>query len=244
MRFNRKKSLAVILLVAMMLPLCMFSANAALLGDGNGMYYQFNGDDTASLAEYKGTNKNVAVPSHIYDTPIVEVYGKAFRKNTNIESVTIPDSVTTLGDLAFYGCTSLKSVELSNSISRIESATFYNCSALEKVVMPASITYIAANSFNGAGDVTIYCYKNSYAQEFAISKNIKYVLMDCIMGDINLDGSIDITDVTLLQKGLIGLSSLDNTQTYCADVNGDGVVSITDATEIQKYLVGIESALD
>jgi hypothetical protein len=64
------------------------------------------------------------------------------------------------------------------------------------------------------------------------------------MGDINLDGSIDITDVTLLQKGLIGLSSLDNTQTYCADVNGDGVVSITDATEIQKYLVGIESALD
>lgn len=66
------------------------------------------------------------------------------------------------------------------------------------------------------------------------------------VGEINLDGTISIADVTLLQKSLVGLEklSLDLNNTYefgIADANNDGKISIGDATEIQKFLVGFES---
>ncbi|MCQ2514882.1 MAG: dockerin type I repeat-containing protein [Ruminococcus sp.] len=59
-------------------------------------------------------------------------------------------------------------------------------------------------------------------------------------GDIDLNGYVSVSDVTEIQKYIVGLtdSSSEFTEMY-ADVNFDGVVDINDATLIQKYLVGI-----
>ncbi len=59
-----------------------------------------------------------------------------------------------------------------------------------------------------------------------------------LSGDVNGDNSIDITDVTLVQKASVKLATLNDTQALLADVNGDGRVSVLDATCIQKYVVG------
>ena len=57
-----------------------------------------------------------------------------------------------------------------------------------------------------------------------------------IMGDVNLDGKVDINDATLIQKAAAKFESLSELQTKLADVSGDGDVTVKDATFIQKYI--------
>ena len=59
------------------------------------------------------------------------------------------------------------------------------------------------------------------------------------LGDVNLDGIVNIIDATEIQKHLVDLVVLNEKQLSVADVNKDGVVSILDSTDIQKILAGI-----
>lgn len=60
-----------------------------------------------------------------------------------------------------------------------------------------------------------------------------------IVGDTNLDGTVDVTDATRIQMYAAGLSDFTAEQLAVADVNGDGVVDVTDATRIQMYAAGL-----
>lgn len=62
-------------------------------------------------------------------------------------------------------------------------------------------------------------------------------------GDVNLDGTVSIDDVTLIQKYLASMVELDGEQLKAADVTGDGDVSIDDVTKIQKFLAGLVFSL-
>lgn len=53
-------------------------------------------------------------------------------------------------------------------------------------------------------------------------------------GDIDLDWEVTVKDVTLLQKHLASLVSLDKRQLFAADVDGDGRVTVKDVTMVQK----------
>lgn len=59
------------------------------------------------------------------------------------------------------------------------------------------------------------------------------------LGDVNLDGKIDIKDVTIVQMYLAGIKELSDAQLIVADVNNDNKVGIDDATTTQKYLAKI-----
>ena len=62
---------------------------------------------------------------------------------------------------------------------------------------------------------------------------------EVILGDVNQDGVVSISDATLIQKYLINTVTLSNSQQIAADVNRDGVITIRDATYIQKYIAKI-----
>lgn len=66
-----------------------------------------------------------------------------------------------------------------------------------------------------------------------------YISETGVLGDTNLDGRVDITDATLLQKYVASIEGFNETQLRNADVNKDGYVDITDATQIQKNIAGI-----
>ena len=59
-----------------------------------------------------------------------------------------------------------------------------------------------------------------------------------VVGDVNGDGKVSITDATLLQKFLAKVEEIPEGCMKFADVNGDGKVSVADATYIQKKLAG------
>ena len=51
----------------------------------------------------------------------MSIDSKAFANNTTLTSVTIPNSVTSIGGGAFVGCTSLTSITIPNSVTSIDS---------------------------------------------------------------------------------------------------------------------------
>jgi len=64
-----------------------------------------------------------------------------------IISVTMPDSVTDIGERAFMNCASLASVKISNSVTKIRESTFFNCYNLDNIIIPNSVTVIESKAF-------------------------------------------------------------------------------------------------
>ena len=66
---------------------------------------------------------------------------------TSVESVEIPDNITTFGSYAFYNCTELSDIELPDGLLFINDYAFYNCDHLTRIDIPASTDTIGANAF-------------------------------------------------------------------------------------------------
>lgn len=60
------------------------------------------------------------------------------------------------------------------------------------------------------------------------------------IGDANGDGSINVKDVTAIQRHVAEIEMLSGTALTAADSNGDGMISIDDATALQMYLAEME----
>lgn len=63
---------------------------------------------------------------------------------------------------------------------------------------------------------------------------------DFEIGDVNMDGKLNIRDATLIQKYLAKMEDLDDVQLLLADFDANGKVNVKDATAIQKYIAGIK----
>ncbi|MDO4306690.1 MAG: leucine-rich repeat protein, partial [Eubacteriales bacterium] len=72
---------------------------------------------------------------------------------SSLRSVTIPSSVTSIGESAFEYCSSLRSVTIPSSVTSIESRVFENCSSLSSVTIPSSVTSIGANAFSNCSSL-------------------------------------------------------------------------------------------
>jgi uncharacterized repeat protein (TIGR02543 family) len=74
---------------------------------------------------------------------------QAFRGCTALTSVTIPNSVTIIDQYAFTDCTSLTSVTILDSVTRIRGSAFENCTSLASITIPDSVTRIEVDAFLG-----------------------------------------------------------------------------------------------
>lgn len=64
-----------------------------------------------------------------------------------IKSVTIADTVTSVGDNVFQGCSNLTTVDLGSGITKIGDSAFYECKALTEIVLPNNVATISYQSF-------------------------------------------------------------------------------------------------
>jgi hypothetical protein len=85
----------------------------------------------------------------------------AFSNCQGLTNVVIPNSVTSLAGGIFYGCHNLTTAILPNSIIEIPAYTFWNCLSLTNVTYPNSITSIGEGAFAGCGNLTSINIPNS-----------------------------------------------------------------------------------
>ena len=71
----------------------------------------------------------------------------AFKFCKSLQSVTIPNSVKSIGDEAFCGCRSLQSVTIPNSVTSIGDGAFSACESLQSVTIPNSVKSIGDDAF-------------------------------------------------------------------------------------------------
>lgn len=64
-----------------------------------------------------------------------------------------------------------------------------------------------------------------------------YTPSEKLLGDVNKDGKLTITDATEIQKYAVGSVYFIPSKVSRGDVNGDGAINVLDATEIQKIIV-------
>ena len=79
----------------------------------------------------------------------------------NLTSITIPSSVTSIGDYAFSECSSLTSIQIPSSVTNIGSSTFSRCSSLTSIEIPSSVTSIEWGAFSGCSSLTNIEISNS-----------------------------------------------------------------------------------
>ena len=85
-----------------------------------------------TITRYTGSGDVVAVPSTISGLPVTSIADWAFY-STGVTNITIPDSVTNIGDGAFFDCESLINVTIGNSVTKIREWTFAFCPSLTSI---------------------------------------------------------------------------------------------------------------
>lgn len=137
--------------------------------------YTLEDDYTCTITGYNGSAANVTIPSTIYGYKVSEIGYNSFYDNnniisvtlpnslksigysafakTNLKKVTIPNSVTEIGHYAFSGCENLSSLTFSNKLESIGDRCFENCTSLTSVTLPNSVTAIGWSAFDSCSSL-------------------------------------------------------------------------------------------
>ena len=89
----------------------------------------------------------------VIEKGVTNIVDHAFQYSAFLTSVTIPDSVTSIGSSAFDGC-GLTAVTVPESVTSIGEHAFYNCKYLTSFTIPDGVTEIANEAFYGCEGLT------------------------------------------------------------------------------------------
>ena len=109
--------------------------------DGESEFVVDDGTYRCGIKAYLGNDTNITIPDKINGIEVGSINERCF-KNSNIESVTLPSSVTSIEQQAFYGCDNLKSINLSN-VKFIGTEAFTNCPSLTDNIDLSSVEMIS-----------------------------------------------------------------------------------------------------
>lgn len=78
----------------------------------------------------------------------------AFLNCDSLSTITLPNSIKSLGTGAFYDCDTLKTVKLPTGITKIAKQAFYHCGFLQSITIPQNVTEIGAEAFAACSKLT------------------------------------------------------------------------------------------
>lgn len=123
--------------------------------DCYGYTYRFLTENTIAITDYKGYDTEVTIPSKIdgYTVTSVENFD-----TTKTKKITLPETVTTIGDSAFatydnFSYSVLEEVTLPRNLKNIGAGAFENCYFLTSIDIPESVTKIGSGAFYGCDNL-------------------------------------------------------------------------------------------
>ena len=128
----------------------------------NGLYYLLNSETHTAKVYYDDTTygqtdrkypnlKDLVIPSKVtsdgQEYVVTEIADYAFYYN-KLWSVSLPETLTTIGNNAFTWCQNLKSVSLPEAVTTIGKGAFASCGSLTSVTLPTTLTEIGDYAFS------------------------------------------------------------------------------------------------
>ena len=169
------------------------------------------------------------------------ILANAFGGCDKVQQVVMPSSVIQIGQYAFSDCSALTNVTIGSGVTVMGDGVFDYCKALaeihSRIVTPFTVP---ANVFNKVdrSKCTLYVPVGSLAAYRAtpawnsFSKIVEEA--DAVLGDLNGDGQVDISDVNAVINMMLGKSP----QTPEGDLTGDGNVDISDVNAVINLMLG------
>ena len=183
------------------------------------------------------------VSAFLRNTIVRQVANNSYMSCSNLEYVSLPDTLENIDGAAFEK-TKVRKIVIPGGTTTVGARSFANNSNLQKFYAPASVTIIGSDVFYNSPNVTVYTPENSEMQKYCENNNINFVTLSeddfpsRLLGDTNGDGELSINDVTFMQREIAGYKT-DFLPDNC-DFNGDCRFNINDATDVQLSLVGLK----
>ncbi len=161
---------------------------------------------------------------------LLELY---FTYNNQVTSLTVTDTDLNINsqDTHQLDVTAIFADSTSKDITSLARYEALN-SALAEISESGLVTALAPGeteikiSYGGIEEVITLHIEDGSLPEFLI-------------GDVTVDGSVNVNDAITILQSIVGNVALSERQTLAADVNGDGRVDVGDAIMILRYVVGL-----
>ena len=154
----------------------------------------------------------------------VESLGRCLIGKTAISSITIPKNVKYSADAnsssgVLANVKALKTVTFEQGMKAIPSyimASGGYTSYIEKVIIPDTVTSIGSHAFYKCDNITIYGYKNSYAETYANENDIPFVSVAIAKNATAQDVLSKIDLKKLLSKTSLGSTTINGPEVTVA----------------------------
>ena len=179
--------------------------------------------------EYKGTEKNIAIPSGI-----THISNNVFAFNRCIESVVLPNSIIGIAEYSFaYSSLSyikfserlaliekgafqfaekIKEVVLPNKVEDIFEDAFLGCSGLRYMYIPPKVSSIGLGCFDGLDKCVFHVKKGSKAEQFLRDHYPNYQVVYSKPAEFGNEPKISYIDTAASTKLTTQITNLSDTE--------------------------------
>lgn len=184
-----KKTISILIVIAMIMGYVNFYAlnienvfASEVPYDSGNYRYTINNDKTIKIIYYSGTETNVTIPSYIDGMKVTAIADEAFQKN-EMETLSIPGTVSSIGRFAFYNCSNLKKVVISEGVKSIDHCAFESCTKLNEIVIPSTVVKMDTNCFTFTA---YYNNESNWENGLLYISNHLVAAKDSISGELNI----------------------------------------------------------
>lgn len=198
-----------------------------------------------ALLDAQTCEGKVVIPSDI-----TSVASSAFARNTKVTSIVFPSSIKKISDNVCFYCENLTSVEIKGA-ELIDSMAFCGCTKLTDLKISGKLKTIDDYAFSDAtsnATITFYGSKDKwdkvekptndkFLQNARMVYDTSYVEPEDIAGDVNGDGTFNVSDLVLFQKWLLAAPNASLKNWKAANFVNDNVLDVYDLCLMRKALI-------